>query len=313
MAVAEATGRSAGRQYGESIASIEVAIKTLHLDEIEARINNYKGDPAKIRTIVEDVAKVRSRMQAELNEAAARFPQFSDPAMQHAAEATFETEANESYVAAKRHIAMRNAFLDAIGGILAAAAERLVMSAVKVAVQGAGQVARAVRPPVPAAPPRAPTYEPKLGPHRPEPPAYGGLVPPKPGAEAAMRGFQNELEVARITGGRLARQTTKISKEGVVGDLVVKFTLPNGQQGRAAVDVIGPNNELIVVGGPAKGADLGKLASRLTDLKRAADATKVQGLAYFTDDTPANVLDVALRKLGPDNVKVFARPTHKQP
>jgi hypothetical protein len=53
-----------------------------HLDELEARINNYKGDPAKIRTIVEDAAKVRSRMQAELNEAAARFPQFSDPAMQ---------------------------------------------------------------------------------------------------------------------------------------------------------------------------------------------------------------------------------------
>jgi len=49
-------------------------------------------------------------------------------------------------MAAKRHIAMRNAFLDAIGGILAAAAGRLVMSAVKVAVQGAGQVARSGRP-----------------------------------------------------------------------------------------------------------------------------------------------------------------------
>jgi hypothetical protein len=312
MAVAEATGRSAGRQYGETIASIEAAIKSLHLDELESRINNSKEDPARIRTFVEDMTKVRGRMQAELNEAAARFPQFRDATMQRAAEAAFEAEANESYVAARFRIAMRNAFLDAVGGILAAAAERLGMSALKVATQGARQVTRAVSPPGPAQP-RAPIYEPKLGPHHPEPPRYGGLVPPKPGELAVMRGFQNEVEVARITGGTLARNTSKIGKEAVVTDLVVKFTLPNGQQGRAAVDVLGPNKELIVVGGPAKGADLAKLGSRLTDLKRAGDATGVQALAYFTSDTPEDVLDLARRKLGPDNVKLFARPAYKQP
>jgi hypothetical protein len=147
----------------------------------------------------------------------------------------------------------------------------------------------------------------------PEPEPYGGLLPPKPGAQAANRGFQNELEVAKITGGKLARDATKISKDGTVADLAISFKQPNGQGGKVAIDVLGPNNELIVVGGPAKGGDLGKLVSRLTDLKRAAEQRNVGAIAYFTEDTPADVLDKARRTLGAESVRLFKRPPYRQP
>ena len=54
-------------------------------------------------------------------------------------------------------------------------------------------------------PARAPTYEPRTGAYKPEPPAYGGILPYKQGTLEDMKGKQNELQVARITEGRLAR------------------------------------------------------------------------------------------------------------
>ncbi|MEG4576207.1 SpvB/TcaC N-terminal domain-containing protein [Microcoleus sp. N3A4] len=152
------------------------------------------------------------------------------------------------------------------------------------------------------------TYDPQGGANKPTLPPYGGLVPPKPGALAAMRGFQNEAEVVRITGGRLARDPQRPDD-----DLVIRFKRPNGQGGAVRVDVIGSNGELIAVGGPAKGADLGTLSARLNDLKAAADANGVQAQAYFTKDTGEDVLVKARYILGSNNVHLFDRPNYKYP
>jgi hypothetical protein len=157
-----------------------------------------------------------------------------------------------------------------------------------------------------------PTYEPKIGANKPAPPRYGGLVPPKPGEISTMGGFQDEMEVARLTGGRLARES-KVNAGGVVKDLKVRFTRPNGQQGAVEVDVVGPNNELILVGGPAKAGNLSETIERLKSLKIAADQKGVKGVAYFTSDTPTDLLNRAGNILGSDNVRPFQRPTYKVP
>jgi hypothetical protein len=160
-------------------------------------------------------------------------------------------------------------------------------------------------------PPR--TYDARIGDDHPAPSPYGGLVPPKPGEQNTNRGFQNELQVANLTGGRLARDPSQISNSGAVKDASVSFTRSNGQNGSVAVDVFGPNGELILVGGPSKQQNMSKTIQRLTDLKLGADAKGVGAAAYFTNDTPQQVIQQAQRVLGAGNVHVFARPQYKQP
>ncbi|GJH28929.1 DUF4157 domain-containing protein [Caballeronia novacaledonica] len=160
----------------------------------------------------------------------------------------------------------------------------------------------------PETPESAPTYEPQPGAYKPAPLPYGGLVPLKAGAVSAMRGFQNETEVAHISGGRLARNPANFNE-----DAPLRFLRKNGQGGAVRADLYGPNGELIVVGGPAKGGDLGLLTSRLKDLKLAAEERGVKAQSYFTNDTGADVISKAQDILGTDNVKVFKRPTYKVP
>ena len=155
---------------------------------------------------------------------------------------------------------------------------------------------------------RTPTYTPRTGAYKPDPLPYGGLLPPTPGAKSTMRGFQNEVEVARITGGSLARDSKRPDQ-----DVAARFTRSNGQGGAARIDVTGSNGELIAVGGPAKGADIGKLINRLTDLRLAASSKGVQAQAYFTNDTSEDVLQRARAILGENNVHVFGRPNYRYP
>ena len=160
-------------------------------------------------------------------------------------------------------------------------------------------------------PPR--TYDSRTGAYKPETSPYGGLVPPKPGEQSTNRGFQNERHVAEMTGGRLARDPSRISDTGAVKDATVSFTRSNGQKGSSAVDVFGPNGELILVGGPSKEQNMSKTIQRLTDLKLAANANGVGAAAYFTNDTSRQVIQGAQRVLGADHVHVFDRPPYKQP
>ncbi|MFE2297915.1 hypothetical protein ACFXAW_06940 [Streptomyces sp. NPDC059445] len=160
--------------------------------------------------------------------------------------------------------------------------------------------------------PRPPTtYDATRGANKPESPStIRELAGPRPGELNAAKGFQNETTVANLTGGTLARGG-KISESGALGDAVVRYTMPNGQGGVARVDVYGPNRELIQVGGPAKADNLSKTTNDLTSLQRAAAASGVGAEAYFTSDTPKQVLDAAKSVLGADHVHTFERPEYR--
>jgi RHS repeat-associated protein len=107
-------------------------------------------------------------------------------------------------------------------------------------------------------------------------------------------GDLRELQVAEKVNGTVSK----------VGREDLKLKTPKGQT--VTVDVIGPNGELIVVGGPSKGVgNLGHLGDNLSRLKQAADARGVAALAYFTEDTAAEAIKLAWKWLGIDNVHYF--------
>ena len=73
-----------------------------------------------------------------------------------------------------------------------------------------------------------------------------------------------------------------------------------------AADVVGPNGELIMVGGPAKANDLGKLGQVIKIYQDEAIARGgVVVKAYFAEGTPQDVIEFALKKLGSNNVVIF--------
>ncbi len=97
-----------------------------------------------------------------------------------------------------------------------------------------------------------------------------------------------EQTVADITGGKVSGVKIKSGAGGT------------------DVDVVGPNGELIMVGGPAKAKDLGKLGQVIKIYQDEAVARGGVGVkAYFAEGTPQNVIDFAIKKLGADNVVIF--------
>lgn len=157
------------------------------------------------------------------------------------------------------------------------------------------------------------TYASQTGAVKDEVSPFAGLVSASPGAARAYLGFQRELEVARITGGRLAR-SGRIGEGGVLEDLKLRFRRANGESGAVDVDVIGSQGELILVGGPGKaGAKVSVTIQRIADLKLAAAERKVAAVAYFTSDTPKELLDKAIKHLGADNVRLFTAPAYREP
>ena len=70
------------------------------------------------------------------------------------------------------------------------------------------------------------------------------------------------------------------------------------------IDVLGPNQEIIAVGGPAKGARLRDLGGNLKRLKALADWHNTEAFAYFEIGTAEEVLAVARKWLG-GNVRTF--------
>ncbi|MFE8604556.1 RHS repeat-associated core domain-containing protein [Archangium violaceum] len=115
----------------------------------------------------------------------------------------------------------------------------------------------------------------------------GGM---SPGAAAAAKGAAREQRVADLVGGRVSRDPIRT------------------RYGSSDIDVIGPNGELIAVGGPAKAGkngDLSKLGTQLKILMEAARERGVAALAYFEKGTPQAAIDFAKSKLGAGNVFVF--------
>ena len=71
------------------------------------------------------------------------------------------------------------------------------------------------------------------------------------------------------------------------------------------IDVFGPNGELILVGGPAKAKNLGKLGGTIKNLKTIADVRGVKAQYYFSDNTSEKVIEFAEKRLGAENVFTF--------
>ena len=107
------------------------------------------------------------------------------------------------------------------------------------------------------------------------------------GKSANALGLAREQRVADLTGGTVSREKIKTSR------------------GSTDVDVVGPHGELIAVGGPAKARDPGNMARSLMVMKEVADKRGVAAKAYFTSDTPADIVELARKKLGADNVHLF--------
>ncbi len=102
-----------------------------------------------------------------------------------------------------------------------------------------------------------------------------------------VRGMIREQKVADMTGGKVSNKNIKSTAGGT------------------DIDVIGPNGELIMVGGPAKAKDLAKLGTVIKVYQDEAAERGVQVKAYFSEETPQKVIDFAIKKLGKDSVVIF--------
>ena len=114
-------------------------------------------------------------------------------------------------------------------------------------------------------------------------------------------GTFRELKVAEITGGFKTVTPGRPKK-----DLVVRAA--NNPGIALQVDNVGPNNELILTGGPNKASadEIKKLENRMSTLKKVADSRGVEAQAYFAEGTPQAAIDVAIEQLGSaDNVFTF--------
>jgi RHS repeat-associated protein len=120
--------------------------------------------------------------------------------------------------------------------------------------------------------------------------ASGAQAPSAP-SPSALVGRAREEFVAKLVGGRVA------------GD--VKVTLAN--VGSTAIDVFGPGGEYIGVGGAAKLANLAQFGSQLKVLRASAEAAGQKALYYFEQGTPKEVIRLAEKWLGKENVILFER------
>jgi hypothetical protein len=78
--------------------------------------------------------------------------------------------------------------------------------------------------------------------------------------------------------------------------------------GSTDIDVIGPNGELIQVGGPGKAIDLSSFGKNMKVLQEYANQTGKTAQFYYQEGTPESVLKIARKWLGGNNVKPFNLP-----
>jgi len=112
-------------------------------------------------------------------------------------------------------------------------------------------------------------------------------------ADTTELGKAREQAVADLIGGT------------VVNDREVEAVTSTGNKEIIRVDVIGPNGELVLVGGPGKAKNLDKTRQLLVQLSRVAQALNLRPIAAFAEGTPQAILDLAAQKLGQGNVITF--------
>jgi hypothetical protein len=175
----------------------------------------------------------------------------------------------------------RSERLQAIGGLVGG-----------VAVGGIFGAIRRPKPPrIPRTPPKElpPPKVPARPPSRPPRQQVASNPRGNRGRRTQALGRLRESRVAKITGGRRS------------GELVSRRPW-----GKTDIDVVGPNGELISVGGPGKASNLGNLGRELHILKQVAKERGTKALAYFEEGTPRQALDLARKLLGPENVHLFS-------
>ncbi|WP_245395487.1 hypothetical protein [Anthocerotibacter panamensis] len=119
-----------------------------------------------------------------------------------------------------------------------------------------------------------------------------------PGKIANELGLAREQRFADSIGGSVAK-----GSDG--RDLLVEALNNPGLKIR--IDILGPNNELGLVGGPGKALNLARLGDRLSTLRKVAESRGVGFIAAFEEGTPESVFELAARKLGASNVYRFPR------
>jgi hypothetical protein len=77
--------------------------------------------------------------------------------------------------------------------------------------------------------------------------------------------------------------------------------------GSTDLDVIGPNGELIGVGGASKAYEKGKFGRQLQLLKEEAKKRGVPAKMYLEEGVPQGAIDLARKWLGKDNVVIFPK------
>ena len=103
-------------------------------------------------------------------------------------------------------------------------------------------------------------------------------------------GAIREQRVADMIGGKVSGE--KIQVKGI---------------GSTDIDVIGPNGELVGVGGYSKVHDKGGLGQELLCLIAVGKQRGVKVLYYFEEGTPASVIQYTTEKLGEENVFIFPK------
>jgi len=118
-------------------------------------------------------------------------------------------------------------------------------------------------------------------------------------------GVAREIKVATLVGGfkTVERGRPKVD---------LKVFNKNNPGDAIRIDVVGPNNQLILVGGAGKAGDLNKVESDSNTLKRIADSRGVQAQAYYANNTPQVVIDKAAAVLGANNVFTFPDVTTQE-
>jgi hypothetical protein len=114
-------------------------------------------------------------------------------------------------------------------------------------------------------------------------------------ADTSELGKAREQAVADLIGGT------------VVNDRKIQVITSGGKKEGIRVDVIGPNGELVLVGGPGKVINLVDLGETLARLNRIAQALGVRPIQALEDGTPQAVIDIAIQKLGQGNVIIFPK------
>jgi hypothetical protein len=119
-------------------------------------------------------------------------------------------------------------------------------------------------------------------------------------------GTAREIKVADIVGGYKTVTPGRPKKDLTVYN-------KNSPRDGITVDVVGPNNELIMVGGANKAKDIELEQTKSIVLKRIADSYGVQAQAYYADNTPKELIDKIALILGANNVFIFTDVDTKTP